>query len=112
MRIGELADRTGSTTKTIRYYESIGVLPTPARTDAGYRTYHHDSIRRLQFIRDLQLAGLDLATIRSILDVADASHRVDDAHDLVRRTLRQVDHRIAQLRRMRAELDGIAAATL
>ena len=67
MRIGELAARTATTTKTIRYYESIRLLPTPARTDAGYRTYHHDSIRRLQFIRDLQLAGLDLATIGSLL---------------------------------------------
>ncbi len=108
MRIGELAARTATTTKTIRYYESIQLLPTPARTDAGYRTYHHDSIRQLQFIRDLQLAGLDLATIGSLLTLADEPPNNRHARDLAQDALHQIDDRLAQLRRLRAELDDLA----
>lgn len=111
MRIGELADRTGSTTKTIRYYESIGLLPTPARTAAGYRTYPDDSVRRLDLIRDLQVGGFDLAAIGSLLHVVEASPEDGVAKDLVRDAVRQVDDRLAQLRRMRAELDDMARAT-
>ena len=99
MRIGELAARTATTTKTIRYYESIQLLPTPARTDAGYRTYHHDSIRQLQFIRDLQLAGLDLATIGSLLTLADDLPTDAGTKDLAQDALPQCDDRLAQLRR-------------
>ena len=105
MRIGELAARTATTTKTIRYYESIRLLPTPARTDAGYRTYRDDSVRQVQFIRDLQLAGFDLATIGSLLTLADEPPNNRHARDLARDALHQIDDRLARLRRLRAELD-------
>ena len=51
MRIGELAATAGVTTKTIRYYESIGLLPEPARTPSGYRDYDETYADRLTFIR-------------------------------------------------------------
>ena len=111
MRIGELADRTGTTTKTIRYYESLGLLPTPARTAAGYRTYPDDSVWRLQLIRDLRVGGFDLATIGSLLHVVEGSTKDGVAKDLVGDAVRLVDDRLAQFRRMRAELDDLAHAT-
>ncbi len=71
MRIGELARRTGIPAKTIRYYEQIGILPEPPRTEAGYRAYHEDAIGRLEFIRKAKDLGLALLDIREILDVRD-----------------------------------------
>jgi DNA-binding transcriptional MerR regulator len=69
MRIGELAEHTGVPTKTIRYYEDIGVLPVPERSPNGYRDYREDSIDRLRFIRDAQATGLTLTEIASILEL-------------------------------------------
>ena len=71
MKIGELARRSGTTAKTIRFYEQAGVLPAPARTQAGYRDYGADSIDRLQFVRRAQSAGLSLREVRQVLAIAD-----------------------------------------
>lgn len=78
MQIGELASTTGVTTKAIRYYESIGVLDEPARTDSGYRSYSNDAIERLNFVKQTQALGLALTEIRSILEIKDqGGRRVD-----------------------------------
>ena len=72
MRIGQLADATDTTTKTIRYYESIGLLAEPRRLPSGYREYDEAAIDRLRFIRESQASGLSLAEIQSILELKDA----------------------------------------
>ena len=69
MRIGELAEQAAVTTKTIRYYESIGILPTPDRTPSGYRAYDATALERLRFVRDAQATGLTLIEIKSILEL-------------------------------------------
>jgi DNA-binding transcriptional MerR regulator len=71
MKIGELARRTGMTAKTIRFYEQAGVLPAPARTEAGYRDYGPEILDRLDFVRRAQSAGLSLRDIRQVLAIAD-----------------------------------------
>jgi DNA-binding transcriptional MerR regulator len=71
MKIGELARRTGTTAKTIRYYEQAGLLPAPARTEAGYRDYGPEVVERLGFVRRAQSAGLSLREIRQVLAIAD-----------------------------------------
>ena len=63
MKIGEIAERGGVSTKTVRYYESIGLMTEPARTTSGYRDYDDDAAQRLIFIRDGQATGLSLAEI-------------------------------------------------
>ncbi len=68
MRIGELADEGGVSTKTIRYYESIGVMREPERTPSGYRDYGRVAVERLLFIRDAQATGLKLAERGAGLD--------------------------------------------
>jgi DNA-binding transcriptional MerR regulator len=69
MRIGELADLTGTTTKTIRYYESIGLLAEPGRTASGYREYGEGAVERLRFVREAQASGLTLTEIKSVLEL-------------------------------------------
>lgn len=71
MKIGQLAEQTGVSTKTIRYYEQIGVLPEPARADNGYRSYDPIVADRIGFIQDAQTAGMSLLEIQMILDLRD-----------------------------------------
>lgn len=74
MRIGQLADAAGVSAKTVRYYESEGLLHEPDRTPSGYRDYDADTVDRLAFIRHAQAAGLTLRQIREILEVRDGAH--------------------------------------
>ncbi len=110
MKIGALADACGVTTKTIRYYESIGLLAEPGRTTGGYRDYGAEAEERLQFIRDAQASGLTLAEIASVLELKSAGERscghtmaLLDAH------LAKIDAQIAQLTTARAELQALSA---
>ncbi|MGI4849488.1 MAG: Cd(II)/Pb(II)-responsive transcriptional regulator [Janthinobacterium lividum] len=72
MRIGELAQRTGCDSETIRYYEKIGLLAAPARNDAGYRDYRQQHQETLQFIRHGRSLQMGLADIRTLLQFKNA----------------------------------------
>lgn len=67
MKIGELAQRSGTTAKTLRFDEQAGLLPEPERTPAGYRVYDEPVVDRLRFVKAAQAAGLSLAEIREII---------------------------------------------
>ncbi|WP_432834979.1 MerR family transcriptional regulator [Dactylosporangium sp. CA-092794] len=68
MNIGELSRLTGLPVKTIRYYSDVGLVPEAERSPAGYRRYDHAALVRLEFVRTLRELGLDLATIRRVLE--------------------------------------------
>ena len=72
MRIGELAQQAGVTTKALRFYEQAGVLPEPARSPSGYRNYDETALARLRFIKGAQAAGLTIAEIVQIVAVREA----------------------------------------
>ena len=118
MRIGQLADAAGVTAKTVRYYESEGLLHEPDRTPGGYRDYDADTVDRLAFIRHAQAAGLTLRQIREILEVRDGGHapcrHVADlvAHrlDEVERRLDELQHTHEQLRQLKQRLDMLDPA--
>ncbi len=78
MRIGELAEQAGTTTRTLRYYESRGLLPA-RRTDNGYRTYDGDDLRLLRQIRMLQDFGFELEETRPFVDCLRAGHPAGDS---------------------------------
>ncbi len=109
MRIGEFAQAAAVPPKTIRYYESVGLLPEPARLGNGYRNYDASAAKRLEFIRSAQSLGLTLGEIRSILDFWDRGE-VPCAHvaDLIDRRARDVSAQIAALERARTELERLA----
>lgn len=110
MLIGELADRIGVNTKTIRYYESIGLVPQPPRTDAGYRVYRAEDEARLVFIRTAQHLGLSLEEIREVLALRDAGTApCEHVRDMLREQIRTVSRRMTELRRMREELRALEA---
>ena len=109
MRIGQLAERSGLTAKTIRYYESIGLLVEPSRTPAGYREYGDDAVERLRFIRDAQASGLALCEVQSILELKDVGARsCDHTIDLLERHIADIDDHIVRLQAARGELVGLA----
>ncbi|MGK2928497.1 MAG: heavy metal-responsive transcriptional regulator [Acidimicrobiales bacterium] len=109
MRIGELADHAGVTAKTVRFWESAGLLPDPARTPSGYRDYEPDAVERIAFIRHAQTAGLTLSEIRQVLDISDDG-RPPCGHvtDLIHQHLADVDHRIRELTETRHLLGQLA----
>jgi DNA-binding transcriptional MerR regulator len=110
MRIGELAALSGVPTKTIRYYESIGLLAPPGRTAAGYRSYEPDAADRLAFIRAAQAIGLTLGEIRGVVALRDRGETpCGHVLDLIAAKEAEVDRHIAELQRMRAELRKLAA---
>ncbi len=109
MKIGELGDQCGVTTKTIRYYESIGLLEEPARTASGYRDYGTEAVERLQFIRDAQATGLTLSEIASVLELKGAGER-SCAHTmtLIEAHVTAIDAQIEQLTAARRELSALS----
>ena len=110
MRIGELAEATGTTTKTLRYYESIGLLSVPERTESGYRSYRAPAVERVRFIRDAQASGLSLTEIRSILELKDAGEgSCAHTRSLLHRHLDELDEQIERLHEARRELAELAA---
>jgi DNA-binding transcriptional MerR regulator len=118
MLIGELATATGVSTTTLRFYESDGLLPEPARTAAGYRDYTTSAVTRVTFIRQAQAAGLTLAQIREILDIRDGglppcqhvADLVDHRLDEITQRLRELEDTRRELLALRQRLDRLAPA--
>ena len=113
MRIGELAQVSGTTRKTLRFYEEAGLLPAPERTSAGYRDYRPDVLQRLDFIRRSQGPGLTLAQIRDVLQVRDAGtapcHHVQQ---LLTSRVKDLDRQIADLQALRATVAELRDAAI
>lgn len=109
MKIGELGARTGVTAKTIRFWESTGLLADPTRTPSGYRDYGPESVDRLEFIRHAQASGLTLGQIRQILDISDSGDApCEHVGQVVANRLAEVESRIAELAETRRHLQALA----
>ena len=106
--IGELASETGVKVPTIRYYEGIGLLPAPPRTQGNQRRYDAAALERLRFIAHARAMGFPMDELRAMLRIA--GHRdapCEDIDALVRARLTEVEDRIARLTALRAELRGM-----
>ncbi|MET7356810.1 MerR family transcriptional regulator [Streptomyces sp. NPDC005562] len=107
MRIGELAARAGTTTRTLRYYESRGLLPA-RRTGNGYRTYDEDDVRLLEQIRTLQDFGFDLEETRPFVECLRSGHPEGDSCPaslaVYRRKLGELDALIGELSAVREQV--------
>lgn len=109
MRIGELAEAAGVTPKTVRYYESIGLMPSPGRTASGYRHYDPALLDRLRFIRDAQATGLSLTEIASILELKDAGQGAcDHTRALLAGHVAEIDRQLERLAATRAALAALS----
>lgn len=105
MLIGELAQRVGVNPKTIRYYESIGLLPEPARTSSGYRDYGPGDVERLAFVRRATELNLQLDEVAEILALRDRDERpCGYVVEVARERIDEFEARIAQMQQARDEL--------
>lgn len=84
MHIGELAERTGLSLRTIRHYDDVGILPAASRTEGGFRVYTEGDVERLLLIRRMKPLGFTLEEMQELLDVTDA---LDAERDQRRREL-------------------------
>lgn len=108
MKIGDLGTATTTKVETIRYYERIGLLASPARTSGNYRVYAHEHLQRLNFIRHARGLGFDIAEIRSLLALADDPERdCAEADRIATAHLRVVETKIERLVALRDELARI-----
>ena len=115
MRIGEVGNAVGVDTPTIRYYESVGVLPEPERTSSGYRTYTSADVERLRFVNLARSLGIGLDDIRQILGLRDRGEApCRYVRGVLDRQVESVDERILQLQDLSGELRRLqgGAATL
>ncbi len=109
MKIGELATRSGVRAKTIRYYESIGVLPEPARAANGYRYYDERSVNELRFVHRARDLGFPMDEVRTLLALwRDSGRQSREVKRLVQRHLVDVEAKIAALESIRATLRHLA----
>lgn len=109
MRIGELASQLNLNPRTIRFYESTGVLPEPARTPSGYRDYDGSDLERLRFVKLAQSLGLRLDEISEVLAFRDRGEvPCDYVTALITTKAVEIEQQIHQLRKMRKELRRLA----
>ncbi len=108
MNIGELARAADTKAETIRYYERIGLLPSPPRTAGNYRDYSAAHVSRLTFTRRARDLGFSIEQIRALLSLADDKGQPCEAVDAIAREhLAEVKRKLADLAALRRELDSL-----
>lgn len=105
LTIGDLAAKSGVQVETIRYYESIKLLPKPVRTAGKQRRYTRDDVKRLAFIRHGRELGFEIAAIRDILDLS-GNHAAscETVDGIARAHLAAVEERLKSLNALKREL--------
>ena len=106
LTIGKLAAAAGVGVETVRFYQRRGLLQTPERAGA-IRRYSSDDLRRLRFIRHAQAAGFTLREIKELIDLDSGEDR-GRARELAQARVKELDGRIAELKRARDALQNLA----
>lgn len=108
MNIGEVAKSTGLPTKTIRYYESVGLIDPPARSAGNYRRYDDRHVATLRFIQHARNLGFSVKEVASLVALWRDKRRASaDVRRLATAHLAEIDARIAELGRMRQTLQHL-----
>ena len=104
--IGEAARQSGVKVPTIRYYEQIGLLPAPLRTDNNRRLFEPADLRRLAFIRHSRELGFEIEAIRTLVSLQNDPHQsCGTADGIAKARLSEVEQRIRSLTALKAELE-------
>jgi DNA-binding transcriptional MerR regulator len=104
MQIGDLAKRAGTTLRTIRYYEQLGLIAPAGRTKGGFRLYAEEELRKLRLIKNLQLLAIPLAQVKVFFDQRHCGRVAADIapgiRSVLQQQLREMESRIAHCRAM------------
>ena len=110
MNISEAARQSGLSTKTIRYYEDIGLVAAAARAENGYRQYRPREVEELRFLARARDVGFTLDQCRQLLDLQRNEERQSQhARALVLERCQDIEQRIAHLKEMQSQLESLAA---
>jgi MerR family copper efflux transcriptional regulator len=105
LKVGQVAAEAGVRVQTLHYYERLGLLPKPNRSEANYRLYSPEAIRRVQFIKKAQAIGMTLEETKQILDLkAHGRAPCRKVAELGEKHFAEIDARLAQLRAYRRAL--------
>jgi Cu(I)-responsive transcriptional regulator len=108
MNIGEAAQATGVSAKMIRHYESVGLLPAPPRTDAGYRRYGDTALASLRFIRHARDLGFSIEQIRALLGLWQNRRRSSrQVKALAESHIAELEAKLRDLQVMKATLEHL-----
>lgn len=109
MNISKVSELTGLTAKTLRYYESIGLIPEPERGENGYRSYSDSLLRRIRFIKNAREAGFNLEECRELLVLHDNECRTSaEVKALTLTKIEDLEQRIAQMQQLLKGLRRLA----
>lgn len=100
MTIGQLAERTGLSIHTLRYYESVKLIPKPIRTEKGYRKYSSEYIKKIKIVKKFQELGFTIKEIKTINNFDDCR----ELKSLARIKLKDTRNKIEHYRRLEKEL--------
>lgn len=107
--VGEVGRRTGLSRKALRHYEELGLVNPVTRTEAGYRLYDSEALRRIELVNRAKILGLRLSEAKEFLHVAEGccgDHHPELAA-LVGAKLTETEARIAELQSLRSTLHGV-----
>jgi MerR family copper efflux transcriptional regulator len=109
LNIGQAATQSGVSAKMIRHYESLGLLPTVHRTDAGYRQYGEKEVHTLRFIRRARALGFSMAEITELLKLWQNKRRASaDVKRIALAHVADLERRIAEMEAMKQTLGHLA----
>ncbi len=108
---GKLATQTGCNIETIRYYETIELLPAPARTASGYRAYSNEHLRRLNFIQRARALGFSSEQTHGLLDLTEAEGNKTraDVKSLTEAHIDEISQKIKDLQKIKKRLRQISS---
>lgn len=108
--VGELASAVGCNVETVRYYEKIGLMPEPPRSEGGHRIYSLDLLKRLTFIRRSRELGFPIEQIRELLRFVDEpGHTCGEVKGMAMLQSRAAQEKIDDLKRLQKALNNMAA---
>ncbi|MEW6408766.1 MAG: heavy metal-responsive transcriptional regulator [Nitrospirota bacterium] len=106
--IGDIAKRFGLNQRTLRYYETIGLLPKVGRTESGYRIYTDETYRRLEFILKAKSIGLKLDEIKEILLLHDKGEiPCECTKDFIKSKIKEIEEKITALTELKTKLSEV-----
>lgn len=108
MRIGTVAERSGVSAKTIRYYEEVGLLPMAERAENGYRHYGQKDVEVLKFVQRARKLGFAVKDVESLLALwRDRDRASASVRELAKEHVAEINHRIEELESMRSTLTNL-----
>lgn len=111
LSIGELASRAGCLVETVRYYERVGIMPSPPRSEGGHRQYTFDHLKRLNFVRRCRDLGINLAQTRGLLGLVDeGGDTCDQVKGIASDHLVEIRRKLSDLRKMERVMKDMVAS--